>query len=59
MNVDFTGKAVGGFNFEFLRGLSLQTAGAAEYGECMDTMSRVKNNDFDSWITQGQPLPTA
>ena len=52
MKVDFANKTVGEFNFEFVRGLSLQAAGAAEYGECMDTMSRVKNNDFDSWITQ-------
>jgi pimeloyl-ACP methyl ester carboxylesterase len=52
MKVDFTNKTVGGFNFEFVRGLSLQAAGAAEYGECMDTMSRVKNNNFDSWISQ-------
>jgi pimeloyl-ACP methyl ester carboxylesterase len=52
MKVDFTNKTVGGFNFEFLRGLSLQAAGAAEYGECMDTMSRVKDNSFESWISQ-------
>ena len=52
MKVDFANKTVGGFNFEFVRGLSLQAARAAEYGECMDTMSRVKNNNFDSWITQ-------
>jgi len=52
MKVDFANKTVGGFNFEFVRGLSLQAVGAAEYGECMDTMSRVKNNNFDSWITQ-------
>jgi pimeloyl-ACP methyl ester carboxylesterase len=52
MKIDFANKTVGGFNFEFVRGLSLQAAGAAEYGECMDTMSRVKNNDFGSWITQ-------
>ena len=52
MKVDFADKTVGGFNFEYIRGLSLQAAGAAEYGECMDTMSRIKNNNFDSWITQ-------
>ncbi len=52
MKVDFAKKTVGGFNFEFVRGLSLQAAGAAEYGECMDTMSRVKNNNFGSWITE-------
>ena len=52
MKVDFAKKTVGGFNFEFVRGLSLQAAGAAEYGECMDTIRRVKDNNFDSWITQ-------
>jgi pimeloyl-ACP methyl ester carboxylesterase len=52
MKVDFANKTVGGFNFEFVRGLSLQATSAAEYGECMDTVSRVKDNNFDSWITQ-------
>ena len=51
MKVDFANKTVGGFTFEFVRGLSLQAAGAAEYGECMDTISRVENNNFDSWIS--------
>lgn len=51
MKVDFAKKTVGGFNFEFVRGLSLQAAGAAEYGECMETMLRIKNNDFNSWVT--------
>lgn len=52
MKVDFAEKTVGGFNFEFVRGLSLQAAGAAEYGECMETIRRVRDNNFDSWITQ-------
>jgi pimeloyl-ACP methyl ester carboxylesterase len=52
MKIDFANKTVGGFNFEFVRGLSLQAARAAEYGECMDTIGRVKSNNFDSWITQ-------
>ncbi len=52
MKVDFANKTVGGFNFEFVRGLSLQSAGAAEYGECMDTIGRVEDNNFESWITQ-------
>ena len=52
MKVDFANKTVGGFNFEFVRGLSLHATSAAEYGECMDTVSRVKDNNFDSWITQ-------
>ncbi|OBG99853.1 MULTISPECIES: S9 family peptidase [unclassified Mycobacterium] len=52
MKVDFANKTVGGFNFEFVRGLSLQAAGAAEYGECMDTMSRITSNNFNSWITE-------
>jgi pimeloyl-ACP methyl ester carboxylesterase len=52
MKVDFAKKTVGGFQFEFVRGLSLQAVSAAEYGECMDTMARVNNDNFDSWITQ-------
>jgi hypothetical protein len=30
MKVDFADKTVGGFNFEFVRGVSLQAAGAAD-----------------------------
>ena len=52
MKVDFSDKLVGGFNYELTRGVSLQTAGAAEFGECMETMERVKNNDFDSWTQE-------
>jgi pimeloyl-ACP methyl ester carboxylesterase len=52
MRVDFADKTVGGFNFEFVRGLSTQAAGAAEYGECMDTIERVRKNNFNSWITE-------
>src|SRR5579859_2803741 len=50
MKVNFADKTVGGFNYELLRGISLQDVGAAEYGECMDTMDRIKNGDFESWI---------
>ncbi|MDR0468589.1 MAG: esterase FrsA, partial [Peptococcaceae bacterium] len=52
MKVNFRDKTVGGFNYELTRGISIQNAGAAEFGECMETMERVKDNDFDSWIRE-------
>lgn len=52
MRVNFAKKTVGGFNYEFTRGVSTQTVGAAEFGECMETMHRIKNGDFESWIQQ-------
>ena len=51
MKIDFADKTVGGFTYELVRGLSIEAAGAAQFGECIDTIDRVKNNDFDSWIT--------
>jgi len=52
VKVNFNNKTVGGFNYELIRGISLQNANAAEFGECMETMERIKDNDFDSWITE-------
>ena len=52
MKVNFDNKTVGGFNYELIRALSTQQAGAAEFGECMETMARIKDNNFDSWITE-------
>ena len=52
MKVDFTNKTVGGFNYELTRGISLQQAGAAEFGESMETMARIKDNDFESWTVE-------
>jgi pimeloyl-ACP methyl ester carboxylesterase len=52
MKVDFAKKMVGGFNYEFTRGVSTQGVGAAEFGECMETMHRIKNGDFESWIQE-------
>jgi pimeloyl-ACP methyl ester carboxylesterase len=52
MKVNFTDKVVGGFNYELIRGLSVQHADAAEFGESMETMVRIKNNDFESWTTE-------
>lgn len=52
MRVDFGDKVVGGFNYELIRGLSVQHAGAAEFGECMETMARVQKNDFESWTAE-------
>jgi hypothetical protein len=50
MKLDFNDKLVGGFNYEFVRGVSTASAGVAELGECVETMSRVRNGDFESWI---------
>lgn len=52
MKVNYKDKTVGGFNYEFLRGISLEYAGAAEYGECMETISNIKDGDFHSWISE-------
>jgi hypothetical protein len=51
MRVDFNDNLVGGFNYEFVRGVSTESAGAAELGECLETMRSVRNGDFESWIT--------
>jgi hypothetical protein len=52
VKVDFNDMTVGGFAYELYRGLSTQYADAAELGECMDTIGRVKNGDFDSWVSE-------
>lgn len=52
MKVNFSDKAVGGFNYELTRGVSLQSAGGAEFGECMETMERITKNNFDSWTQE-------
>jgi pimeloyl-ACP methyl ester carboxylesterase len=52
MKVNFAKKAVGGFNFEFARGISTQRVGAAEFGECMETLERVKDGSFESWTVE-------
>lgn len=52
MKIDMNDKTVGGFNYEFLRGISLEYVGAAEYGECMETINRIKDGNFHSWISE-------
>jgi len=52
MRVDFSDKTVGGFNYELMRGLSVQHAGAAQLGECMETMAGIRDNDFESWTRE-------
>ncbi len=51
MKFDFNDKVVGGFNFEFARGLSAMDIGAAQIGECFETLQRIRNGSFESWIT--------
>ena len=50
MKVNFDNKMVGGVNYEFIRGNSTQQAGAAEFGECMETMEHIHDGNFESWI---------
>lgn len=52
MKIDLTRTDVGAFNFEFLRLVSSQSVGAAEIGECINTIARINKDDFDSWITE-------
>jgi hypothetical protein len=41
---------VGSFNFEGLRAMSYASTKGSEVGECLQTMGRIKDGDFDSWI---------
>jgi len=43
---------VGSFNFEGLRAMSYATTKGSEVGECLQTMGRIREGDFDSWIVQ-------
>jgi pimeloyl-ACP methyl ester carboxylesterase len=52
MKVNFAKKMVGGFDYEFIRGISTQQAGTAEFGECMETMERIHDGNFESWIQE-------
>ncbi len=52
MKVNFANKTVGGFDYEFVRGISTQQVGAAEFGECMETMDRIHDGNFESWIQE-------
>ncbi len=52
MKINFQDKTIGDFNYEFVRGISQQDSGAAEFGECAETMYRIKNGNFESWIKE-------
>ena len=52
MKIDLAEPNVGGFQFEFLRLLSAQSVGAAEIGECIYTMGRIAEDDFDGWVDE-------
>lgn len=49
MKPDLTRTDVGGFNYEFLRTISLEFAGAAMLGECLAIAARIRPGDFESW----------
>ena len=52
MKVNLQDTKVGAFDFEFLRGISVMRTGGAELGECLETISKVNDNDFDSWVKE-------
>ncbi|HXY88717.1 MAG TPA: hypothetical protein VEG44_09775 [Candidatus Acidoferrales bacterium] len=52
MKVNLQDTKVGAFDFEFLRGISIMRTGGAELGECLETISKIHDNDFDSWVTE-------
>ena len=52
MKVNLQDTKVGAFHFEFLRGISIMRTGGAELGECLETISKVNDNDFDSWVKE-------
>jgi len=56
MKFNGTKTDVGGFNFEALRGISYQSTKGSEIGECLSTISRIKMNNFESWITEWENL---
>lgn len=52
MKINLEKTSVGAFNFEFLRSISTMPTGGAELGEALKTISRIKDNDFDNWVTE-------
>ena len=40
---------VGGFVFEWLRGLTQADTGGAQIGECVAAARRIRDGDFASW----------
>ena len=43
---------VGSFGFEGLRAMSYASTRGSEVGECLQTMGRIKDRDFESWIEE-------
>jgi hypothetical protein len=56
MKINMEYKTVVKFNYKFLRGIRLEYVGTAAYGECMKTISLVKEDDFTSWIIEWAAL---
>ncbi len=52
MKIKLQDTRTGAFNYEFLRGISFIRTGGAELGECLETISKVNDNDFDSWVKE-------
>ncbi len=52
MKINMEKTTVGTFNFEFFRSISTMPTGGAELGEALKVISRIPNNDFNSWVTE-------
>ncbi len=56
MRVDLNKTEIGGFEFEWLRAAMAQPSMGSEWGECLQVMRRIRQNQFDSWISQWADL---
>lgn len=52
MRIQVGDTAIGGFQYEFLRGLTCLATGAADVDECFLTAARILEGDFEGWIRE-------
>ncbi len=52
MKVQVGDNAIGGFQYEFLRGLACLVTGAADVDECFGTAARIPEGDIEAWISE-------
>lgn len=54
MKLDPAATGVGGFYYEWLRGVSQGVVGAADLGECLTTVGQIRDGNFASWTAAWQ-----
>jgi hypothetical protein len=52
MKINLQNTAVGGFNYELLRVMSIQGTHGSELGECLATAKRIHDGDCESWTQE-------